>query len=80
MGQKVEQTDKQTQIDQWWILHPCLFVCLSCPHTIYSTIYGQIWTLKVPMESLGQGKPNKTIYKVIEPEMKKKNIIGDTFF
>jgi hypothetical protein len=30
------------------------------------------------MEFLGQGGPNKTICKVIGPEMKK-NIIGDTF-
>ena len=40
VGQKVEQTDKRTQIDQGWILHPCLFVCLSCPHTMYSPISG----------------------------------------
>ena len=40
VGQKVEQTDKRTQIDQGWILHPCLFVCLSCPYTIYSPIFG----------------------------------------
>jgi hypothetical protein len=44
-----------------------------------SLIYGQIWTLKVPMDFLGQGGPSKTIYKVIGPEMKKK-IIWDTFF
>ena len=43
-----------------------------CPHAISSHIYGQIWTLKVPMEFLGQGGPNKTICKVIGAEMKKK--------
>ena len=32
------------------------------------------------MESLGQGKPNKTIYKVIEPEMKKKILLETPFF
>jgi hypothetical protein len=36
------------------------------------------------MEFLGQGKPNKTICKVMGSEMKKKNIeeinIGDIFF
>ena len=42
-----------------------------CPNAISSHIYGQIWTLKVPMELLGQGGPNKTICKMIGPEMKK---------
>ena len=31
------------------------------------------------MEFLGQGGPNKTIFKVMGPDMKKK-IFGDTFF
>ena len=42
-----------------------------CPHAISSHIYGQIWTLKVPMEFFGQGGPNKTICKVIRLEIKK---------
>ena len=32
------------------------------------------------MDSLGPGGGNKTICKVMGPEMKKKNIIGDAFF
>ena len=32
------------------------------------------------MDSLGPGGGNKTICIVMGPEMKKKNIIGDTFF
>ena len=48
-------------------VRPCV-----CPNAISSHIYGQIWTLKVPMEFLGQGGPNKTIFKVMGPETKKK--------
>ena len=54
-------------------VRPCV-----CSHAISSHICGQIWTLKVPMDSLGQGGPNKTICKVIGPEIKKIYIIGDT--
>ena len=45
-----------------------LSICVRpsvCLHAISSHIYGQIWTLKVPMESLGQAGGNKTICKVI---------------
>ena len=50
-----------------------------CPYAISSHIYGQIWTLKVPMDFLGPGGGNKTVCRAMGPEMKKKNIIGDTF-
>jgi hypothetical protein len=62
-------------------LYNNLSICVSpcvCPNAIYSSSFGQIWTLKVPMDFLGPGGGNKTICKVIGPEMKKKNI-GDTF-
>ena len=51
-----------------------------CPNAISSHIYGQISNLKVPMEFLSQGGPNKTICKVIRPEIKKKYIIEAPFF
>ena len=51
------------------IIHQCPSVCT---HAISSHICGQIWILKVPMDSLGQGGPNKTICKVMGSKMKKK--------
>ena len=50
-----------------------------CQYAIYSLSFGPIWTLKVPMDFLGLGGGNKTIFKVMGPQMKK-NIIGHTFF
>ena len=53
-------------------LYNNLSICVSpcvCSHAISSHIYDQIWTLKVPMDSLGQGGGFKTIYKVIGPEI-----------
>ena len=60
-----------------------IIICQSvsvCPNAISSHIYGQISNLKVPMEFLSQGGPNKTICKVIRPEIKKKYIIEAPFF
>ena len=48
----------------------CVRPCV-CPNAISSHNYGQISTLKVPMESLGPGGGYKTICRVIGPEMKK---------
>ena len=56
----------------------CPFVFLSCTKAIYFPSFGQIWTLKVPRDSLGPGGDNKTICKVMGPEMKKK-ILGTPF-
>jgi hypothetical protein len=55
-------------------------VCPSvCPYAIYSPSFGQIWTLKVPMDFLGPGGGNKTICKVMGPEMKKKILLETPF-
>ena len=62
-------------------LYNNLSICVSpcvCSDAISSSSFGQIWTLKVPMDSLGPGGDNKTIYKVMGPEMKKK-ILGTPF-
>ena len=42
-----------------------------CSHAISSHICGQNWTLKVPMEFLGQGGGFKTSCRVIGPEVEK---------
>ena len=59
-----------------------IIICQSvsvCPYAIYSPSFGQIWTLKVPMDSLGPGGGNKTICKVMGPEMKKKILLETPF-
>ena len=64
-------------------LYNNLSICVSpcvCPNAIYSSSFGQIWTLKVPMDSLGPGGGNKTICKVMGPEMKKKYYWGHLFW
>ena len=62
VGQKVEQTDKRTQIDQGWILHPCLFVCLSCPYTIYSPISGPS-TVQIVLKPLPWSKNSNDVLR-----------------
>ena len=46
--------------------------------TFWPPFYQAISNLSTDLEFLGQGKPNKTICKVMGPEMKKNS--GDTFF
>ena len=50
-----------------------------CPYAISSHIYGQIWTLKVPMDFLGPGGGNKTVCRAMGPEMKKKILLETPF-
>ena len=60
------------------ILHPCVFVCLSCPYTIYSPISEAISNLSTDLDFLGQAGGNKTICKVMGPKIKS-FIIKDLF-
>ena len=62
VSQKVEQIDRRTQIDQWWILHPCPFVFLSCPYTIYSPISGPS-TVQIVLKPLPWSKNSNDVLR-----------------
>ena len=75
-------TNKQTRFVKQFVktfyLYNNLSICVSpcvCPYAIYSLSFGLIWSLKVPMDFLGPGGGNKTIWKVMGPKMKKKILL-----